>query len=764
MMTSTFLVVVLKASLVIAGAAVLNALVYRRASAAWRHLVWTFAVTALLLLPVLTMVMPAWVMPIHVAAATPSPAISAPTAPTAVVISPVSAPSTFRSAELNFGPTFDGTPAAVAQPATTSLSALRSVSWASVALVLYLAGVVVLTMRLMVERLAIRRIAGNSADVNDPEWVALLRECERAVGVDTPVRLLRSCDQSMPMTFGTRRPTVVIPSIADTWTSDRRRAVLLHELAHVARRDCFTQLLAAVTCAAYWIHPGTWWVARRLRIERELACDDRVLSVGAHARDYAQHLLELAYSLGGYRAPALVVSMARPKQLEGRMLAVLDAARNRATPALGGRMAGLAIAAALVVPLAAAETMLVPDTSLLVADHGATPSGDSTDDMAPQKRETRREIQLPGTWEIRPAKTSTEVYLQVHERPNNSHGFTIAVSQLEGLSPAMLTGSGGLAQFSIRRESGTINFEGTFRSGIGAGTYSFTPSATFPAELTKRGFERPTADDQYRLAVGNIGVAYLDELNAQKYARPDLDGLVRAADHGVSFDYLREMGQLGYRVGVLDSLIRMRDHGVAPDYVREMASHGMTGLSADELIRVRDHGVDPDYIAALKSFGYDALPLDGLVNARDHGINGEYIRGMRKAGFQLSLPELIRARDHGVNPEYMDAMASLGYKRLPIDELITARDHGVDAEYAQDLRDLGYSLTLDDLRNTRDHGVDVNYIRALNDLGYKKLPIEDLIRLRNHGVTPSFVKSRNSGNRSRLSVDELVRLRDRGGN
>ena len=137
-------------------------------------------------------------------------------------------------------------------------------------------------------------------------------------------------------------------------------------------------MAAAAACAEYWIHPGVWWIARRLRVERELACDDRVLTAGIQPREYAGHLLELAYSLGGHRAPALAVHMARPRQLEGRMLAVLDTARNRATPALRSRLAGLAITAALVVPLAGAEATVVragADSPKLVQLTGAIDEG-----------------------------------------------------------------------------------------------------------------------------------------------------------------------------------------------------------------------------------------------------------------------------------------------------------------------------------------------------------------------------------------------------
>ena len=93
---------------------------------------------------------------------------------------------------------------------------------------------------------SVRRLARRAADVSDPEWTRLLIECAAQIGVRRPVRLLRSLERSMPMAFGIGTPPILIPAVADTWSEDRRRAVLLHELAHVARHDCLTQLMAAV--------------------------------------------------------------------------------------------------------------------------------------------------------------------------------------------------------------------------------------------------------------------------------------------------------------------------------------------------------------------------------------------------------------------------------------------------------------------------------------------------------------------------------------
>ena len=274
-----------------------------------------------------------------------------------------------------------------------------------------------------------------------------------------------------------------------------------------------------VACALYWFHPAAWWVARRLRIERELACDDRVIAAGTEAREYAGHLLEIAYALGGRSAPALAVSMARPRQLEGRMLAALDNGRDRTVPAFRFRVASAALAAALLLPLAVATpTLVAADEHAVSLAAPAVASGVPQQDTLPPHlkavewpvhESVRRLVRavaaamgiaqerLPGTWEIRPTTSEGTVRLRLVE-VNSSSDSNIPLAQLEGLTAEQLAGDGGPIQFRLRRDAGTFTFEGVLRRGVGAGTFSFTPDPGFPAELAKRGFARPTAASSTR--------------------------------------------------------------------------------------------------------------------------------------------------------------------------------------------------------------------------------------------------------------------------
>jgi beta-lactamase regulating signal transducer with metallopeptidase domain len=146
-------------------------------------------------------------------------------------------------------------------------------------------------------------------------------------GRPVAVRISHSIDT--PAVTGLFVPVVLLPHDADTWTAERRRVVLAHELAHVANRDCLASVIAQLAVAMHWFDPFVWLAARRLRIERELAADDRVLDQGVLASSYAEHLLALA-TIDGDRPISLgVLAMAEPAQVAVRIRALLAPHKRR---------------------------------------------------------------------------------------------------------------------------------------------------------------------------------------------------------------------------------------------------------------------------------------------------------------------------------------------------------------------------------------------------------------------------------------------------
>ena len=800
-----------KATGVVSLSALLQVLFMRRASAAARHLVWICALVSLLVLPVASQILPSLPFAVRVQslAGSKDPALHPRSKDPALhprskdpalhprskdpALQPTeSLPAARASQPLASGAV--STAPTIAAPTAASIAVDQSRSRIyPIAVSIYGAGIVALLLYWFAERWQLRRFIRQAAVVDDREWIRVFSECTRAIGISRSVGLLKSRERNVPLAFGTRRPAIVIPAIAETWDEERRRAVLLHELAHVARFDCFMHDMALAACAMYWFHPAVWWMAKRVRIERELACDDRVIAAGTEPREYAGHLLEIAYSFGGRRAPALAVCMARPRQLEGRMLAALDAARNRRLPSMRMRLSWAALVVFVLAALAAVRPVVTTADEPPSVSEQQWPRGSNAREVVHSaKTAVQQEVNaiahlpadgvkhvragvraavraaasgigvaqenVPGTWEIRPSETKGMVHVRLVERDSSS-GTNVPIETLEGLSGAQLTGPGGPVQFKVRRDAGTFTFEGVIRSGIGAGTFTFSANPDFPAEMAKRGFARPTPGEQYQLARHDIGFAFIDELTKQGYGKPQTSELVSAGQHGVQATYLREMGALGYRLGSLDALITLRDHGVNPSYVRELADNGYKGLSADMLRQARDHGITPDYVRAMRDAGYSSVAMDQLIKVRDHGVTPEYVRGLGDAGHrQLPLDQLVNVRDHGVTAEYARTMRQLGYSG-PIDDLVRARDHGVNVEYVREMSALGYGgQPLDALIRVRDHGVTPEYAKDLKALGYDKLSLDDLVTLRDHGLTADRIRSANARAGTRLPIDMLRSL------
>jgi hypothetical protein len=169
-------------------------------------------------------------------------------------------------------------------------------------------------------------------------------------------------------------PVVLLPATAESWAESDLTAVLTHELGHVARGDCLFNLCGDVAKAIYWFNPAIYFALRRMRAESERACDDRVLLSGTEPSRYAHMLLGMA-SRGAL--PDAATAMARPRELESRLLAVLDARAPRAP--LPRRMSVMFAGLGLVVALPTAALTLQAAAALepdLLGDSLASPSSE----------------------------------------------------------------------------------------------------------------------------------------------------------------------------------------------------------------------------------------------------------------------------------------------------------------------------------------------------------------------------------------------------
>ncbi|HSL22077.1 MAG TPA: M56 family metallopeptidase [Vicinamibacterales bacterium] len=433
---------------ILLGAAAATTVLLRRSSAAARHLVWTLAIAGSLAVPAVSILAPRWEVPLLPGGALAPVVVGVgrtsagdhaddvavpPGAARRSVVSGVS-----RSAAPGSG--VSGVSRTEAPGFSRSSARRIAGSWfagwssRSLLLALWLAGSVFVFLRLAVGTARMWWLAQRARPLADGRTLQLAARLARALGIRHDLVFLEGVVSAMPMTWGVRKPRILLPASATEWPAARLRVVLLHELAHVRRRDCLTQLLAQAACALYWFNPLVWLAARRLRAEREHACDDLVLAAGTRGSDYADHLLEIARSMRGTALPTwAAVAMAHRSQLEGRLMAILDPAVPRRVPTRRRTMVLVAATVAFAVPIA----LVTP-----VSNAAATVSAEDRDDARSLRMPIRpaEDAQAPARPVTLPSSVRRELPSILREAVNDAVPDAAADLAAEGWVPALFDG------------------------------------------------------------------------------------------------------------------------------------------------------------------------------------------------------------------------------------------------------------------------------------------------------------------------------------
>lgn len=160
---------------------------------------------------------------------------------------------------------------------------------------LYFAGVVLMLARLLLALRGGRGLRGQSQPLRDPAILATLRRSADALRLRSAPAIAWCERVAVPTIVGIIKPTILLPlTLASGLSPKQVETLLLHELAHLRRYDPWVNLAQWVIETALFFHPAVWALSRRIRSERELACDDMVIAAGIEQSHYADSLLRMA--------------------------------------------------------------------------------------------------------------------------------------------------------------------------------------------------------------------------------------------------------------------------------------------------------------------------------------------------------------------------------------------------------------------------------------------------------------------------------------
>lgn len=688
-------------------------------------------------------------------------------------------------------------------------------NWPSSLLFFWMAVSCVLIARVVLSYVHLRGLRGRARPASADLSVRFEQRL-RDSGISRTPQLLVSDEVISPLAAGFLHPVVILPDpLLDEIAEPELDYVLLHELAHIARRDDWTNLIGRMASAFFVLHPVAAWVLHRIKREREIACDEWVVAVSGSATGYAATLARIFEFCSIRRRELLASEMAHPSSNLGERIEIILRPRFPVSPSTSVSRVAICAAAGFVLlsfGVRAPRWIAIAQesngshaeavTQSQISPARSAPAPQALPTEAPASGATLSEAngsQVSATlsdedktwrhgWKLtRDGSSSTRVELSLISRSDDGNNWSntegVPLSSLTGFTLSMFDHNGPV-KFEYVRNAGRILCEGRVAGGSASGPFTVVVDPSFASALEKIGYAAPRNDEAFSLVVSDVTLAYAQAVKDTGLTS-SISDLIELQNHGVRSDYVRAVREEGFTRLAAGDISDLHDHGVQLSYLKAISAADPK-LSIEEIDSLYDHGVKPDYYKSMKATApqlqieqidslYDhgakpdtykgfasidpKLSIEEINSLCDHGVNPEYYRTIKSVDPSLSIEKIDSLYDHGVKPDAYKGFASADPK-LSIQEIESLCDHGVKPEYYRSMKSAGPSLSIEQIDSLYDHGVEPESYKGFASID-PHLSIEQIDSLRSHGVEPEFYQGTKAAD-SMASIEEINNLRDHG--
>jgi len=488
-------------------------------------------------------------------------------------------------------------------------------------------------------------------------WKKKIVELSKNIHIQKQVLLLESAIIKVPVVIGLLKPTILVPlGLLTNLPPQEVESILMHELAHIHRRDYFFNLLQCFIDIIFFFNPAILWISSLIRNERENCCDDIAIDQTKNKKQFVQALVSFHQynnSVSKYAMPFAN----RKSRLVNRVRRIVNNDNNTLNP---------------IEKIVLLSSLFIFSIVFINISKGQT---------NPQKNQEKPSIAIVAKTNSLPKKSVPK------QQPPASH--------LPKANKKYNAGAGAPQEKPARiKDNVDENSDNVSSDQQDANNES--------EELDNQNISAEQLD---QLKTYGANAEFINGFHEIGYKNISSDEIIFLKDHGVSPDFIHAFQQMGFEDISLKKAEELKDHGVSPDLIRGFHEIGYTDISLDAVQELRDHGVDPDYITGFKHLGFKNISLDDARDLRDHGVSVAFVNGFFHSGYNnLSLDKARELKDHGVNIEFINGFKQFGFKNISLDKAIELRDHRVNIEFINNLRKkTGVSLSLDEYIMLRDH-------------------------------------------------------------
>jgi hypothetical protein len=256
-----------------------------------------------------------------------------------------------------------------------------------------------------------------------------------------------------------------------------------------------------------------------------------------------------------------------------------------------------------------------------------------------------------GDWTASISKDEAKIQLHLEERRNkdgsrHQHGQPYDFSELQGLTREQAL-NGGPVNFSLVREAGKIDFQGSFQNGKGSGTFRFTGNPAFVSAMRSRGYDFARDEDEDRLfaaATINVTTALADDLASAGFGKLNVDDLFKAAIFKIDSKFMREMKASGFNDLGMEELVKARIFKIDAEFVRQVAQMGFQNEPFESLVQMQIFKVTPEFLTEVRNEGLTNLDVEDVVKLRIFKIDAEFIRKAKAEGANVDVESLVQRK------------------------------------------------------------------------------------------------------------------------
>ncbi|WP_184549359.1 M56 family metallopeptidase [Mucilaginibacter sp. FT3.2] len=607
------------------------------------------------------------------------------------------------------------------------LSALPVALWL---FVIYITGVVIFGLNLVIQLI-----------------YTLYQAYAQPVIIDGPYRIVELNGDKVPCSF--LNNIFINPEKYD-W--DTYNQILLHEKVHARQLHSIDILLAELAIVVLWFNPFAWWYRIEMENNLEYLTDEAVTSKNnVDTSAYQLSLLKVS-------TPHLSLRIStnyNQSILKKRILMMSAKKSNLHTLWKYFLLAPLFTGFACALNQPATGKNLINNNNAASGDVAITDSLFKGD--------------IEGFWYANKEGDvlNMDMKIVIKKQDWSYNGFVFPVSAFSSLP---LTKQGN---FVVKRQAGTILFNGKFEGNQGLGRFKMKFDETYINHLKQAGITIKDEDGLIGLVVNDVKEDYIKLLTDNGFKQLTANQLSTLNFFKVSAADIRFWGHAGFKDLTAKDLQRIKSANIDSSYAIAIRNAGYPNITIEELYRLKADSVTADYIRGITRAKQASkipgdttsaiLPVSVISTAKYMHIDSTYMRAMTDAGYNLTASQLHSFKSFDITPDYITQLQNLGYYNIPATSLLSLKMSKITPEYIKSLYDAGYTkIPLNSLTVFKVRGITADYIKTFNTIGYINIEPATLVELKVKGITPGFIKGFTELGFSNIPIKQFFTLKNTG--